>query len=313
MRVAISGASGLVGRALSRYLSAQGANVIPIVRVKTANASAIYWNPVAGEIEAEKFEGLDAVVNLAGENIASKFWNEAQKQKIRDSRIKSTNLLVDTIKKLRNGPRILFSASATGFYGDRGDQLLTESSAAGQGFLAEVCQEWEAAADRLNGSGIRVINGRIGMVLSTEGGALQKMLLPFQLGAGGNLGSGNQYMSWIELTDLVRAIHFVLSTEVSGPVNLVAPAPVTNAQFTKAMGRAVSRPTILPAPAMALRLMLGEMADQLLLCSQRVVPEVLERKQFDFQYADLDRALAAALGKGAPPSVGSSKLVAHNK
>lgn len=297
MRVAISGASGLVGAALSRYLSAQGATVIPLVRTRSGDPEAIFWDPMNGQIEADKLEGLDAIVNLSGENIAGKLWNAGQKEKIRQSRIKGTNLLVQTVKQLHSGPRTFFSASAIGFYGDRGSELLTEASTAGSGFLAEVCEEWEAAANNLNATGVRVINGRIGMVLSTEGGALQKMLLPFQLGAGGNLGSGQQYMSWIELADLVRAIHFCLGTDISGAVNLVAPTPVTNAQFTKAMGRVLSRPTILPAPAMALRMLLGDLADQLLLCSQRVVPVVLEKKQFDFAYPDIDRALAAALGK----------------
>lgn len=241
-------------------------------------------------------EGPDAVVHLAGENIARARWSERQKALIRDSRVKGTRLLCDLLARYSPPPKALVCASAVGYYGDRADEILKEESAPGSGFLADVCREWEAATQPAVERGIRVVNLRIGIVLSPMGGALAKMLTPFKLGVGGTIGSGRQYMSWIALDDVVGAIHFALTNEsLHGPVNAVAPNPVTNREFTHTLGRVLSRPTLFPMPAFAARLVLGEMADALLLASARVEPAQLLASGFTFRHPDLEAALRALL------------------
>jgi len=295
VHVAISGSSGLVGSALTRALRAAGHEVNPLVR---GDQAGIRWNPSTGEIDVKKIADVDAVVHLAGESIATGRWTAAKKQRIRGSREDATRRLCESLAKLENGPRTMISASAIGFYGDRGDELLDEEAAPGEGFLPEVCLHWEPATRPAAEAGVRVVNPRIGVVLSRDGGALTKMLLPFKLGLGGRVGSGRQYWSWITLTDLVRVIEFALDTPaLSGPVNAVAPVAATNLEFTKALGRALGRPTIFPMPALAARLALGQMANDLLLASARVVPRKLEQSGFVFSHADLDDALRHVLGK----------------
>lgn len=291
--IIITGASGLVGSALVSALENAGHKVIRAVRREVKDsARELYWNPDTGEIDAERFEGADAVVHLAGEGIADKRWNETVKQRILHSRTKGTLLIAETMANCENKPHTLACASAVGYYGDCGETVLTEQSPAGNDFLADVCQQWEAACQPARDAGIRVANMRIGVVLSTKGGALAKMLLPFKLGAGGVLGSGQQYFSWITLDDLVSGIHHVLKTDsLSGPVNMTAPNPVTNHKYTKTLGSVLGRPTIFPVPAFAARLAFGEMADALLLASMRVKPAVLTDTGFSFAHAELEPAL----------------------
>jgi uncharacterized protein (TIGR01777 family) len=297
--IAITGASGMVGQALAKSLEAEGHAVRRFVRGKSATtASEIAWDPASGLIEVDKLEGIDAVVNLAGENIAGARWNAKVKERIVSSRVDSTRTLCQALAKLERKPSVLVSASATGFYGDRGAERLTEESPAGVGYLPETCVRWEAETRPAWEAGIRVVQLRIGVVLSTAGGALAKMLTPFKLGAGGVLGSGEQYMSWITLTDLVAAIRFAIDNPtLHGAVNAVSPQPVTNAEFTKSLGSALNRPTILPMPAFAARLALGEMADALLLASTRAEPVRLTQTGFAFQHPELNAALAACLNE----------------
>jgi hypothetical protein len=247
-------------------------------------------------IDRAGLEGIDAVVHLAGENIAAGRWTAARKARIRDSRVKGTQLISETLAAMHRHPRVLVSASAIGYYGDRGSELLREESAPGTGFLPEVCGQWESATDPASRSGIRVVHIRLGFVLSSRGGALGKMLLPFKMGIGGKIGSGEQYMSWITLSDLCAAIlHCIEAGTLHGPVNAVSPSPVTNLEFTKTLGRILSRPTIFPLPAFLARLALGEMADELLLASTRVDPVKLRNTGFAFQHPDLHSALSAVL------------------
>jgi uncharacterized protein (TIGR01777 family) len=256
------------------------------------------WDPERGTILPTGQEEPDAVVHLAGENIAGARWTQRQKALIRDSRVKGTRALSDLIGRRSPPPKVLVCASAVGYYGDRGDESLTEESASGSGFLPDVCREWEAACQPAAEKGIRVVNLRIGVVLSPAGGALARMLTPFKLGAGGVIGGGRQYMSWIALDDVVSAIHFALTHEIlRGPVNGVAPNPVTNRSFTQTLGRALSRPILFPMPAFAARLALGEMADALLLAGARVLPARLLESGFVFRYPDLEGALRHLLGK----------------
>jgi len=300
MHVLVSGSTGLVGSALVARLAGAGHEPVRLVRsnVRAATKELVHWEPTAGFIEAAGLEGLDAVVHLAGENIASGRWTPARKALIRESRVQGTALLCQTLAHASRPPSVLVSASAIGVYGDRGDELLTERSAAGTGFLAEVCTAWEAATEPARQRGIRVVNLRIGVVLSRAGGALARMLTPFRLGLGGVIGSGRQYMSVISLADLVEVIlHVINQPACQGPVNAVCPEPVTNRQFTKALGEALSRPTLLPMPAFAARLALGEMADALLLCSARVLPEKLLAGGYAFQHATAQQALRHALGR----------------
>ena len=298
--VAVSGASGLVGSRLCASLAAAGHRVRRIVRRAPAGEREVFWDPPLGTIEAQKLEGLDAVVNLAGENIGVGRWTSAKKERIRSSRVQSTRLLAETLGRLRRPPAVLINASAIGYYGDRGDEPLDESSRPGSGFLAKVGRAWEAATGAAELAGLRVVCLRIGVVLSREGGALPRMLLPIRLGVGGRLGDGTQYLSWIALDDLIGAIHFILfHPELAGPVNAVAPAPVTNAEFTRALGRALGRPTALPLPAFAIRLLFGEKGTELLLSGAYVIPRRLEQAGFQFTLPEIGRALQHVLGRPA--------------
>ena len=297
--VVVTGASGLIGTKLVPALEAAGRRVLRAVRRPAKNEQELSYDPKAGTIEREKLVGVDAVIHLAGAGIATKRWTESYKQVLIDSRVDGTKLISETIASLDNKPRVFACASAIGYYGDRGDTELEESATSGDGFLPEVCMQWERACQPARDAGIRTVNMRIGVVLSTKGGALKEMLTPFKLGGGGILGSGRQYFSWIELDDIVRAMQFVLENEsLSGPVNLVSPNPVTNREFTKTLGRVLSRPTILPMPAFAARLLFGEMADALLLASARVVPSALTDAGFSYEYAELEPALRHILNSG---------------
>ncbi|MDP1818290.1 MAG: TIGR01777 family oxidoreductase [Acidimicrobiales bacterium] len=297
MRIAITGSSGLIGTALRASLAAGGHEAVPIVR-GAPRPGAVSWDPDAGRLDGHDLEGLDGVVHLAGESIGAKRWSPAQKAKVLESRTKGTQLLCAALGSLDQKPPVLVSGSAIGFYGDRGDEPLTEESAPGSGFLAELCLAWEAAAAPAEAAGIRVAKVRTGIVLTPEGGALGKMLPLFKLGVGGRLGSGRQWMSWISLVDEVGAIRFLLEHDVAGPVNLTAPAPVTNAAFTKALGKAVHRPTLLPVPSFGPRLLLGrELAEEVVLAGQRVLPEVLLAAGFEFRHRDVHSALQAVFTK----------------
>ena len=293
MKILISGSQGLVGSALVKSLVEDGDEVVRLVRRERAfGATEVEWHPNHGIIDAEKLEGCDAVIHLAGENIASGRWTDEKKHAIRESRVKGTSLLSQTLAKLSRPPSVFLSASAIGYYGNRGDELLTEASGPGNDFLASVCVEWEQATAAAAEKGIRTVNTRFGIILAANGGALAKMLTPFRMGIGGRVGDGRQWMSWIAIDDVVAALKFLLSdSSVRGPVNFVAPHPVTNAEFTKKLGRVLSRPTIFPIPEFGVRLAFGEMADALLLSSQKVEPSVLEDKRFPFSWPALDPAL----------------------
>jgi uncharacterized protein (TIGR01777 family) len=296
MNVAVTGSTGMIGSVLVQELIQQGHSPVPVVR-RRGVANSIFWDPERGMIEAEKFSAVDAVVHLAAENVAGR-WTEAHKARIRNSRVQGTQLLSETLAALPQRPQTLIAASAIGYYGDRGDTLCTESTSAGTGFLAEVCVDWENATNAALNADIRVVNLRIGLVLNRNAGALQKMLTPFRLGIGGRVGSGRQYWSWITSSDLVKVILFALETStLCGPVNAVAPQAVTNREFTKALGRVLHRPTMFPMPAFAARLALGEMADELLLASTRVVPAQLQEYRFAYQHPELEPALAAVLNE----------------
>lgn len=299
MNILVSGSTGLVGTALIPVLTGTGHEVARLVRSKARNPSKemVGWDPAANLIDKAGLEGIEAVVHLAGEPIAGR-WNAAKKARIRDSRVQGTQLLCDALAQLTTPPATLVCASAIGIYGDRGDEVLTEESAAGTDFLADVCREWEAACDSARQKGIRVVNLRFGVILSPYGGALAKMLTPFKLGAGGVIGSGRQYMSCISIDDCVGAIvHALMNTTVAGPVNVVGPEPVTNRDFTKTLGKVFGRPTIFPMPAFAARLAFGEMADALLLSSSRVEPKKLRDTGYQFQHATLEAALRHVLRK----------------
>jgi hypothetical protein len=272
--------------------------VIRLVRSKKVLAKdEVGWDPAAGAIDTAGLEGLDGVVHLAGENIASR-WTSEKKAKIRDSRVNGTRLLAETLSRLAKRPKVLVSASAVGYYGDRGDETLVEESGPGSGFLAEVCRAWEAAAEPAARSGIRVVHPRIGMVLSRDGGALKMMLPPFKMGVAGKTGTGEQYMSWITLDELIGVIqHLLTAGTLAGAVNAVAPRSVRNLEFTKALGRVLSRPTVMPLPAFAARLAFGEMADELLLASARVEPARLLASGYKFRHPELEEALRHVLGK----------------
>jgi hypothetical protein len=297
LSVVISGASGLVGSVLRPFLTTGGHRVRTLVRGRAAGEGEIGWNPAAGTIERERLKGVDAVVHLAGESIATGRWSAAKKERILRSRVDGTRVLAAALAALRPPPRVLVSASAIGIYGDRADEPLDESSARGHGFLADVCEQWEAAAEPARAAGIRVVHLRFGVVLTPAGGALARMLPPFRLGAGGVLGSGRQYMSWVAIDDAVGAVFDVIVNEaLSGPVNTVAPEPVTNAEFTKVLGRVLSRPTVLPVPAAVARLAFGEMADELLLGGARVSPEKLLATGYRFREPATENALRHLLG-----------------
>jgi len=295
MKVLISGASGFIGKRLVRELGAQGHAVTRLVR-RTPGAGEAAWDPAAGSIDAAALEGLDAAVHLAGESIAARRWSPAQKARIRDSRVMGTRLLAEALGRARSRPGTLLTASAIGYYGDRGEAPLDEDSGPGRGFLAEVCQAWEEAASPARAAGIRVAHARLGVVLAREDGALAKMLTPFRLGLGGPIGDGRQYWSWVTAGDVVSALlHMLNDRSLAGPVNVTAPAPVTNAEFTRALGRALGRPAFLPMPGFAARLLLGEMAEALLLASARVEPKRLLGAGFQFRHPGLEEALRAVL------------------
>lgn len=298
--VAIAGASGLVGTALARALQRDGHTVRRLVRREVRDpASEIFWNPSEGKIDAEGLRGVDAVVNLSGENLAGGRWTEAFKARIRSSRIESTRLLAQTLARLDPKPRVLCSASAIGFYGVRGEERLDEESPSGTGFLAELCRDWEEANRAAWEAGIRVCELRIGVVLSPEGGALEKMLPPFRMGAGAVLGSGEQWMSWVGLPDLVAAIEFVLDNDaVHGAVNVTSPEPVTNREFTQTLARVVGKPTFLTMPAFAVRMMAGrEMAEEMLLGGAKIYPRKLQEAGFALEHPRLEEALGAVLSE----------------
>lgn len=303
MKVIVTGSTGLVGRALIRSLLADGHEVTRLVRgdaqgFRAPGTAAVHWDPERGEIDAKELEGHDAAVHLAGEPVAEGRWDDEKKRRIRESRMKGTSLLAGALAGLSAKPSVLVSASATGFYGDRGAEVLREESASGSDFLSEVCREWELATLAASQAGIRVAHLRIGVVLSGEGGALQKMLTPFKLGLGGKVGSGSQYMSWITLEDLVGVIRRAIDDDsLRGPVNAVAPGALTNEEFTKALGHVLGRPTIFAVPAFAARLAFGEVADALLMASTRVEPARLKEAGYQFKHPEIEGALRSALGK----------------
>ena len=301
MKILVSGPTGLVGSALVAYLTSAGHQVTGLTRKRREGAAAnfpqIEWNPATGALDSAALEGFDAVIHLAGDNIATSRWTVAKKQQMRDSRVLGTRLLAEKLSALQSPPQTVICASAIGYYGNRGNDLMTESSSAGTDYLSELCREWESAAEPLRARGIRTVHTRIGVVLSPRGGALHKMLTPFKLGVGGILGNGRQYMSWIALDDIPQAmLHVLQHPELQGPVNFVAPQPVTNYDFTKALGRVLRRPTIFPAPAFALRLALGQMADELLLSSTRVEPSALLHSGYTFRFPTVEPALRHLLG-----------------
>jgi uncharacterized protein (TIGR01777 family) len=292
--IAITGASGMVGSALVPFLTTGGHTVRTIGR---GSGSAVRWDPARGQLDAASLDGVDAVVHLAGENVGAR-WTAARRRAIVDSRLHGTRRIAEAIAKMPRKPEVLVSASAIGIYGSRGDEWLDEASALGDDFLAEVGQQWEGATAPAREAGVRVVHLRTGIVLAAGGGALGKMLLPFQLSAGGVLGTGRQWMSWISREDLIGAIHHAIQTPtLVGAVNAVAPAPVTNREFTKTLGRVLRRPTIAPVPAFLLRAMFGEMAEGTVLASQRVRPTALEGSGFSFLHRTLEDALRFELGR----------------
>jgi uncharacterized protein (TIGR01777 family) len=291
MKIAIAGASGLVGSALIPALTADGAAVTRLVR-NAPKAGEIEWHPNQIELDPQALEGFDVIVNLAGENIAGGRWTDEQKRKIRDSRVSGTHLLSEAIAKLNDKVKAFICASATGIYGDRDDEPLDEQSESGGGFLAGVCREWEKACEPAIKAGVRVVNLRLGPILARNGGMLAKLLTPFKMGMGGKVGSGKQYISWVGLDDVVNAIKLAINDPgIRGPLNIVSPNPVTNEEFTRTLGHVLNRPTALVMPAFAARLAFGEMADEMLLASQKVLPQKLTRAGFQFQYPNLEDAM----------------------
>ncbi len=297
MKVLVTGSSGLVGSHLLPLLKSKGHTVTRLVRSKgkASAGDAVYWNPDEGEIDSAGLEGQGAVVHLAGENIAGR-WTEEKKALILESRVKGTELLMNALTGLKSKPGVVIAASGVGFYGDRGDEVLTEESPQGKGFLAHVSGRWESALDIGKGAGIRVVKLRIGMVLSTEGGALKQMLIPFKLGIAGRIGSGKQYWSWISMEDITEGICYLLETKgADGPVNMVSPDTVTNEEFTKALASALNRPAFIPLPELAARAVFGEMADELLLSSTRAVPVKLTELGYNFRSPVLAKTLRKIL------------------
>ena len=297
--IAISGASGLIGGALAAALGSAGATVLPLVRQRAAGSSGVFWDPERNAIDAASLEGVAAVVHLAGAPIAER-WSAEQKRRIRESRVQGTRLLATALAGLRKPPTVMVSGSAIGIYGSRrGDEVLHEGSSTGGDFLADVSRDWEAAAEPASAAGIRVVHTRTGLVLSPKGGVLAKLLLPFRMGAGGRIGSGSQWFSWIALDDAVEGLSFMIrESTLRGPVNLVAPNPVTNTEFTHAVGKVLGRPTIATVPAIAIRLALGEMGEHTVLASQRVMPQRLLAAGYRFRHPQLEEALRFELGRG---------------
>jgi uncharacterized protein (TIGR01777 family) len=299
LRVAVTGGRGFIGTALTHLLTTQGHTVVPIDRAaRVENPSLPTWNPDDGVLNPETLEGIDAVVHLAGESVSEGRWNHAKKRRIRSSREQGTARLVTSLMELKQPPKVLVSASAIGFYGPRGDEILDEQSDRGTGFLSEVAEAWEAAAQVAAGAGIRVVNSRFGVVLSPTGGALAKMLPLFKVGAGGVIGSGRQGVSWISLDDAIAALlHCLMSADLEGPVNLTAPHPVDNRELTKVLARVLRRPALARVPSLAARVAFGEMAEEMLLTGSRVVPNKLLGNGFEFRQPDLETALRHLLGR----------------
>jgi uncharacterized protein (TIGR01777 family) len=297
MRIAITGSTGLIGSALRPHLESLGHEVIRVVR-GTPTGTDISWSPADRRIDTHALDGIDAVVHLAGAGIGDKRWSDEWKRELLESRTKGTSLISEAVASAENGPKVLLSGSAIGIYGDRGDEELDEQSSPGTGFLADVCVQWEQATGIAEASGARVVHLRTGIVLSAKGGALKKQLPLFKFGLGGKIGSGDQWQSWISIDDEVAAITHLLTTDTSGAVNLTAPKPVTNAEFTDTLGEVLHRPTFLPIPKFGPKLLLGgELADNLLFTGQKVLPRVLDADDgFTFRHPDLATALHALLG-----------------
>lgn len=296
-RYAITGASGLLGSHLTEHLRSGGDEVVPLVRNRDdADGEAIYWNVRNGEIEAEALEGFDVAVHLAGESVFGR-WSDAKKRRIMESRRDGTELFTEALADLDDPPDVLVSASAVGYYGATGEEWVDEESPAGEGFLAEVCREWEAGTQPAERAGIRTIHLRTGIALSPDGGALATMLTPFRLGLGGRIGSGEQYMPWVAVDDYVRGVEFLVDeTDMDGPVNMVAPNPVPNAEFTETLGDVLNRPTFLPVPSFGAKMVFGgEMAEEMLLAGQRVRPTKLREAGFEWRCPELEPALQEAL------------------
>jgi uncharacterized protein (TIGR01777 family) len=293
MRIAMTGASGFIGRALTRSLEADGHTVLPVSRSAGAGR-AIQWDPERGRLDPRALEGIDAAINLAGENIGQR-WTPEVKRRIRDSRVRGTELLATTLARLERPPSVLVSASAVGIYGDRGDEILKEDSPPGRDFLAGVVTEWEDVAEPAREAGIRVVHPRQGVVLAPDGGALKRLLLPFRLGIGGRIGSGMQWMSWIDRRDLVSLIGYLLVSDLEGAVNAVSPQPVRNAEFSSTLGRVLGRPAVIPTPVLLMKLLFGEMAEATLLAGQRAMPNRLLGGGFEFRHPRLDTALVEML------------------
>lgn len=300
MKVLITGASGLIGKALQRSFADKGYEMLLASRKEPQDDQHIQWDVRTGFAKAERLDGVDAVVHLAGENVSGLRWTDEKKKAIHDSRVLGTRSVVDAISKLERKPNVFVAASAIGFYGERGDEEVTESSAAGDNFLARVSREWEAESRRAEDAGIRTVLLRTGIVFSKEGGALATILTPFKLGVGGVIGSGKQWMSWISLDDEIAAINFAIENEnLRGAVNAVSPNPVTNQEFTKTLGEVLYRPTFLPLPEFAVSMVFGEMGDALLLASTKVLPKRLQDAGFEFKYPVLKTAIEHALSEPA--------------
>jgi len=299
-RIAITGATGLIGRALAASLRADGHRVVSVVRdPRAAGPEDVVWDPEVGTIDAARLEGVDAVVHLAGEPIGASRWTDETRRRIHDSRERGTDLIARTIAGLEQRPQVLVSSSAVGIYGDRGDEELTEDSSHGDDFLARVCIAWEAAAAPAREAGIRVVIPRTGVVIAKDGPLIDKVELPFRLGVGGKVGSGRQYVPWISLEDEVAALRFLIDRPIEGPVNLTGPNPATNLELTKALGTVLRRPTVFPIPALAIRLLYGEMGETLATVSQRVVPRRLLDAGFAFRHSTILAALRVAFARTA--------------
>jgi uncharacterized protein (TIGR01777 family) len=298
MKVLISGAGGLVGTAIADALRMDGHTVGQFVRPGgTARAGDVRWDPASGTVDLAAMEGADTVICLSGASVGEGRWTAERKNVLRSSRVDLTRVLVDSLGRLKKKPRVFVAASAIGYYGNRGDEILTEASTAGNDFIAQLARDWETETIRAEAVGIRTVILRFAVILSAKGGALARMVLPFKLGAGGRLGSGQQWMSWVGLEDVVEIVRAAISHEqMRGPVNVAAPGPVQNVEFTRVLARVLHRPAIFPAPAFALRIALGEMADALLLASQRVIPEKLRAAGYKFRYENLEGALREILG-----------------
>jgi uncharacterized protein (TIGR01777 family) len=303
MRVLITGATGGIGRALREYLPQHGHHVTPLHRGARGPTGEPRWDPARGELDAAVLEGFDAVIHLSGANIGEGRWTARRKRELWASRVDSTRLLVDRMLAAKDGPRVLICASAVGFYGDRGEEALDERSPRGEGFLADLVEAWEREAARATEGGVRVVSTRFGVLMAADDGALRRLVRVFNLGAGGRLGSGRQWMSWVAPADLVRAIEWALTHEqLAGPVNVVSPLPMRNSELTRALSRVLRRPALFPVPAFALRLGLGGAADELLLASQRVIPGRLAAAGFEFTQPGIEEALRAVLRPGSVAS-----------